>query len=83
MNLAHDQRVHWVAVLLDLRRAVWSDHAIADRIGATDQRVRKWREISTQPRHDDGERLIALWCEVMHRRRDQVPIIRACEDYEP
>lgn len=82
MNLAQDERVNWQAVLQALRDHGYGDAHVARRIGATRQRVRKWREIHTQPRHDDGERLLAMWAEVTRQPRDTAPRICIADDFE-
>jgi hypothetical protein len=75
MRLTLDQHVDWPRIIADLRKAGHTHATIAKRIGAHEQRVRKWQEIESQPRHDDGERLLALWCVVMTRERHTAPLV--------
>ena len=75
MKLAHDQHVDWPAVLMQLQGHGWTLVRIGAAIGTPEDRVRKWLQIFAQPRHDDGERLVALWCAVMRAERDAVPVV--------
>lgn len=84
MNLAHDQSVHWVQILRELHDAGFRDADIAKRIGGhtEGEKIRKWRTVRCQPRHDDGERLLAMWSQVMRKPREAAPLISVAEDFE-
>jgi len=76
MLLAPNQTVHWFRVLTDLRMSGLSLDAIGKRIGGVPrERISGWLNIGCQPRHDDGERLIVLWEDLMHLDRSDVPVV--------
>lgn len=75
MRLTLDQHVAWALIVADLKSRGHTNETIAKRIGATEGRVRKWVEIDCQPRHDDGERLLAMWCQVTGRQRETAPVV--------
>lgn len=75
MKLAHDQHVDWPRLVSDLQGAGHSLDAIGKSIGANKGRVKAWVLIEAQPRHDDGERLLALWCKVLTRLRTDAPVV--------
>ena len=67
-------RVHWFRVICEIVAADLTLQAIADELGVTHKTVRDWRD-GAHPRHADGEKLIAMWCEARHLERAQVPVI--------
>lgn len=75
MKLAHDQHVDWPTLVRELIAQGLTMHVIGKRIGCGQERIRKWVSIECQPRHDDGERLLLLWCDVMRRRREDAPVV--------
>jgi hypothetical protein len=75
IQLTHDQHIDWPTVLADLRSAGMDWQAIAKRIGAEPDRIRKWSDIYCQPRHDDGVRLLSLWCSKMQRQEGAAPVV--------
>lgn len=75
MKLAHDQHVDWPEVLNDLVAAGKTLDALGKAIGANADRLKKWRDIECQPRHDDGERLLAVWCAVTGKARADAPVV--------
>ncbi|HEY1139951.1 MAG TPA: hypothetical protein VGE88_07060 [Lysobacter sp.] len=67
-------RTDWFRILADLRRLQIFDRMVARRVGVSKGTVNNWKR-GTEPRHSDGERLIALWCEATHQQRDAIPLI--------
>ena len=55
-----DTRVDWPRVLLDLRRAGYSMRAFADSLGIARSTITGWMA-GSEPKHADGEKLIAFW----------------------
>lgn len=82
IRLAHDQKVHWLAILAELASFGWGDQRVADRIGTSRQRIGHWRVTRCQPLHDSGTRLLVLWCEVTGKDIVSAPVISMAEDWE-
>lgn len=72
-----EPRTDWFRVLADLQRCRLHTRAVARRLGVGKTTVHGWKS-GSEPRHSDGERLIALWCQSMNQPRDQVPV---CDPY--
>ncbi|CAN5715538.1 hypothetical protein BH10PSE18_BH10PSE18_08160 [soil metagenome] len=68
--------VSWWQVIVDLERERYTHVAIATAIGSARGTVEGWKNKHAQPRHEDGERLIALWCVVKGRQRADLPLRR-------
>lgn len=75
MSPADDSRVDWFRLITDLNRAGNSTRRFADNLGIARTTIEGWKA-GSEPKHADGERLIALWCEQLGRSRDQLPMIR-------
>lgn len=75
MSHADDLRVDWFRLIADLNRAGHSTRRFADILGIPRTTIEGWKS-GAEPKHADGERLIALWCEQLRRSRDQLPMIR-------
>lgn len=69
-----DPRTDWFRVLADLRAQGVGNRTVARKVGVSKGTVSNWKR-GSEPRHSDGERLIALWCEAKAMPRDQVPTI--------
>lgn len=67
-----EPRTDWFRVLADLGRHGVGNRTVSRRLHVPKSTVIGWKR-DHEPRHSDGERLIALWCEVMGMERDQVP----------
>ncbi len=64
----------WWRVIVDLEQSGYSHAAIGAAIDAGRATVERWKNgYGIEPRHEDGERLISLWCAVMALRRDELP----------
>lgn len=59
------QRIDWFRVLTDLRVQGYSLYAVADETGIPRKTLDGYRSQGAEPRHSDGELLIALWERVM------------------
>lgn len=82
IRLAHDQSVNWIAVLSELASFKFGDAKVAERIGATAQRVYTWRKVRCTPNANDGIRLLQLWHEVTGKDIASAPVISLAEDWE-
>lgn len=69
-----EPRTDWFRVLADLQRCRLHTRAVARRLGVGKTTVHGWKS-GSEPRHSDGERLIALWCHATSKARDEVPTI--------
>lgn len=65
--------IDWFDVLLDLQRKGYSPATIGMAIDVPRTTIIGWRDLEASPRHDDGERLVALWCTVMELPRHELP----------
>lgn len=74
MMLALDERIDWFRVITELQASGFGYRDIARRIGVDHVTVAGWKA-GAEPRHSDGERLLALWCEVGDHPREQAPRI--------
>lgn len=76
MNTVYRQssepRTDWFRVLADLSRHRFGNRTVARRVCVSKGTVSNWKA-GAEPRHSDGERLIALWCEVTGQPRELVP----------
>lgn len=67
-------RVDWFRVLAELQGKGYSMAAVAMAIDAPKSTVMGWRNLDSEPRHMDGERLVKLWCQVMNLPREAMPL---------
>jgi hypothetical protein len=74
MSPADDLRVDWFRLITDLNRAGHSTRRFADNLGIPRTTIEGWKA-GAEPKHADGERLIALWCERMGKGREHLPRI--------
>lgn len=78
MNTVYRQtsepRTDWFRILADLSRKGIGNRGVARRVSVAKTTVIGWKSHGYEPRHSDGERLIALWCEVTGHARDAVPM---------
>lgn len=63
MAIAPDEKIDWFRIVIDLERSGYSHSSVASWVGVTKRAVGGWKQGAT-PRYEDGERLIALWCQV-------------------
>ncbi|WP_099047467.1 hypothetical protein [Variovorax atrisoli] len=75
-EIATSPRVSWSRLIIDLGRHGYTSGQIAAVVGCGSSTVRDWKNLGSEPEpsHVDGERLIALWCAVTRKPRDEVPL---------
>lgn len=66
--------VSWWHVVVSLERHGYTQSAIAAAIDSKRTTVLNWKNNGASPRHEDGERLIELWCAVMFKERNDLPM---------
>lgn len=66
--------VSWWHVITEMERNGYTHAAMAAAIGSTRGTVEGWKNKSASPRHEDGERMIALWRVVTGRAREDLPV---------
>ncbi len=71
---APEIRIDWFQVINDLGRRGFPSQLIADSIGVAKSTLLGWKQ-GAEPKHGDGERLIAFWCRVMERQREALPLV--------
>ena len=64
--------VDWFRLLADLKRVGVSSYQIQRKIDVAQSTVLRWAG-GSEPRHVDGEMLIAIWCEKTGKRRNELP----------
>lgn len=69
-------RIDWFRILDDLKRQGFSLYAVADASGIPRKTLDGYRS-GAEPRHSDGELLIALWERVMRPPLPMAPDHRA------
>ncbi|WKB53010.1 hypothetical protein [Eleftheria terrae] len=74
-RLPTSTRVDWVRVLMDLKRAGCSLKVIAAFVEVSKSAVVGWRNLDVEPKHRDGERLIALWQDKTGRPLHLLPVV--------
>lgn len=67
-------RVDWPNVVAQLCARGQTVPGIAAKLQVARTTVLAWRDIDTEPRHDVGERLIALWCSSTGLPRTAIPM---------
>lgn len=74
LRIRTERRVDWPQIITDLRGRGYTITAIAMRLRIPRTTIRGWADIDCEPRHADGERLIALWCASTGMERGQLPL---------
>ena len=74
--------VDWFRVIADLTRRGLSTRSIGDEIAVPPATLLGWKQ-GAQPRHVDGERLIALWLRMMDKPRDELPMTSLLSGLHP
>lgn len=72
-TLAPDQRLDWWRILEDLRMHRMTLEAISEATGIPKSTLLGYKNLQAEPKHADGERLLAVW---RTRMLPPVPIIR-------
>lgn len=49
---------------------------LAERLGVSRGTIRRWMDEGAEPRHSDGEMILARWVEATRRPRESAPTIR-------
>lgn len=71
---ATEIRIDWFQVINDLGRRGFPSQLSADSIGVAKSTLLGWKH-GAEPKHGDGERLIAFWCRVTERQREALPMV--------
>lgn len=66
-------RVDWWQMVVSLSQAGLSANKVSRVIDVPTSTIHGWK-MGAEPRHADGERLIALWCETHGHVREEVPM---------
>lgn len=64
----------WCHVIVSLERHGYTHGAIGAAIGSSRSTVEGWKNKHASTRHEDGESLIELWCNVMQKGREELPL---------
>lgn len=66
--------VDWCRVIDDLQKTSMNTRQIASKVFVSHATILAWKK-GTQPRHSDGERLLALWWQVTDKTRGNLPAV--------
>ncbi len=66
-------RTDWCRLLIDLERQGYRPNYVSCVVDVPRSTILGWKNLGVEPRHDEGERLIKLWCDVMELVRDDLP----------
>lgn len=66
-------RVDWWQIVVDLSRKGMAQQEVGRAINKPSSTVHGWK-MGAEPKHADGEILIALWCEKTGNTRELVPM---------
>lgn len=69
------RRVNWFQLLVDLKRHNVTAYDVERMLDVSRTTVLRWGQ-GSEPRHDDGELLLELWCRLTGRSKDEAPRIR-------
>lgn len=72
-KIGHRMRVDWWQIVVDLSRHGLAQQAVGKAINKPSSTVHGWK-MGAEPKHADGEILIALWCNTTGRARDELPL---------
>lgn len=66
--------VDWWLLIVTMERHGYTHSAIGAAIGCARATVERWKNgLGVEPRHEDGERLCALWRVVTGKPREELP----------
>ncbi len=74
MPLVATFRTDWFRVITDINRTRIATQSIAEELGVSKSAVLGWKS-GSEPRHGDGEALIALWCQATGSERGSLPTV--------
>ncbi len=63
--------VDWFRVLVDLKRAGFSTYGISQETGIPKATIQGYKA-GAEPSHENGEKLVALWCTATANSRETV-----------
>lgn len=72
-QIGHRLRVDWWQIVVDLSRLGLAQQPLGEAIGKPPSTIHGWK-MGAEPKHSDGEALIALWCDMTGRARAEVPL---------
>lgn len=75
-RIRNRMRVDWFRVLADLQYLGLSNYDVSQRLGIAKRTIGGWKA-GAEPRHCDGEELIALWVHMTSKPREGLPMERA------
>lgn len=73
LHLVPGMRVDWWQIVVDLSRHGMPQQEVGKAIDKPSSTVHGWK-MGAEPKHADGEILIALWCRKTGNARGQVPM---------
>lgn len=65
--------ISWWHVIVELERNGYTHGQMAAAIGGARGTIEGWKNKAAEPRHEDGERLLALWRVVTGKPADDLP----------
>lgn len=74
MPLVATFRVDWFRLITDITRTGMCTQDIARELGVAKSTVLGWKQ-GSEPRHGDGEALVALWSRVTKVERTNLPTV--------
>lgn len=73
MPLVATFRVDWFRVITDITITGVTLYELASEVGVSKSTVHGWKS-GAEPKHGDGESLVAFWCRITNRGRDRLPV---------
>lgn len=73
LRLGPTHRIDWFQVIIDLGRRGYTPQSVADAIHVPRTTLLGWKQ-GAEPKHADGEKLVAMWSSCCGLSRDQVPM---------
>lgn len=65
--------IDWFQVMLDISRQGYTLKTLSAAVDIPRTTLIGWRDLDAQPRHNDAERVIALWCQVTRNNPQNIP----------
>jgi hypothetical protein len=66
--------IDWWRVIVDLERHSYTHGSIAAAVGVARGTVHGWKVLHAEPRHSDGQRILALWSAVTKQDSSAAPV---------
>ncbi len=70
-------RVDWFQILVDLSRRGYTVRAVAVQVGVPHSTLMGWKNLGHEPKHTEGERLLAFWARALDREASAAPRTQA------